>query len=69
MILKDFKENDTGLEYIGSNRQQMGDGGFIMQVKDSSGNIVAVTDDSWKCKVIHDAPLDTSCESSDNPQE
>ena len=29
VIIKDFKENDTGLEYIGSPRQQIGDGGFI----------------------------------------
>jgi len=69
VILKDFKENDTGLEYIGTNRQQMGDGGFIMQIKDSSGKLIAITDDSWKCSVIHNAPVDTSCESSNNPQE
>ena len=31
---KDFKENDTGLEYIGTDRQQMGDGGMIFQIKD-----------------------------------
>jgi len=69
VILKDYKENDTGLEYIGSNRQQMGDGGFVMQIKDSSWKLVAVTNDSWKCKVIHDAPIDKSCESSNNPQQ
>src|SRR5437868_12224916 len=28
-IVKDFKQNDSGLEYIGTDRQQMGDGGFI----------------------------------------
>lgn len=31
VILKDFKENDTGLEYIGAGNQQMGDGGFILK--------------------------------------
>lgn len=67
-ILKDFKENDTGLEYIGANNQQMGDGGFIMQLTDmSSGNVVAVTDADWACLVIHEAPLDKSCESESNP--
>lgn len=59
-IIKDFKENDTGLEYIGSSRQQMGDGGFIAQFTDTkTGEIIAVTDADWKCKVIHEAPLDT----------
>ncbi len=68
MVVKDFKENDTGLEYIGSRRQQMGDGGFIMQVKDAhSGDIVAVSGSQWRCKAIHIAPLNKSCEKSSNP--
>ena len=67
-ILKDFKENDTGLEYIGANNQQMGDGGFIMQLTDtSSGNVVAVTSADWACTVIHEAPLDKACESESSP--
>ena len=67
-ILKDFKENDTGLEYIGAGNQQMGDGGFIMQLTDlSTGEIVAVTDATWACTVIHEAPLDKSCENETNP--
>lgn len=32
LTAKDFIENDTGLEYIGSRRQQMGDGGLILQI-------------------------------------
>ena len=68
VILKDFKENDTGLEYIGENNQQMGDGGFIAQITDTeSGEIIAVTNSDWKCDVIHEAPLDTSCENEANP--
>lgn len=64
-VLKDFKENDSGLEYIGQNNQQMWDGGFIMQITDSdSGELVAVSDDAMKCVVIHTAPLNTSCEKS-----
>lgn len=35
LTAKDFKENDTGLEYIGSRKQQMGDGGVILQIKDT----------------------------------
>lgn len=67
-ILKDFIENDTGLEYIGTNRQQMGDGGFIMQLTDvGTGDVVAVSNSDWACTVIHEAPLDKSCENESNP--
>lgn len=67
LVAKDFKENDTGLEYIGTDRQQMGDGGVIMQIKDASGEVVAVTDDGWNCLVIHSAPIEKSCETEANP--
>ncbi len=67
LVAKDFKENDTGLEYIGTNRQQMGDGGVIVQIMDAAGTPVVVSDDSWQCHVIHTAPLDKSCESAANP--
>lgn len=67
LVAKDFKENDTGLEYIGSNRQQMGDGGVILQIVDATGETVAVSDNGWQCLVIHSAPLDKSCERSSNP--
>lgn len=67
-IIKDFKQNDTGLEYIGSTKQQMGDGGFIAQITDTStGKIVAVTSTAFKCKVIHKAPLNTACAKEANP--
>jgi hypothetical protein len=67
-ILKDFKENDTGLEYIGTNRQQMGDGGLIAQFTNAdTGALIAVTDSTWKCTVIHEAPLDKACERESNP--
>ena len=67
-IAKDFKENDTGLEYIGSNRQQMGDGGIIFQFWDPETNaVIAESNSEWMCTVIHDAPLDKSCENESNP--
>jgi hypothetical protein len=67
-IAKDFKENDSGLEYIGTNRQQMGDGGLIAQFMDAStGKLIAATDSNWACVVIHEAPLDKACEKSSNP--
>jgi len=67
LVAKDFKENDTGLEYIGSRRQQMGDGGVIVQIKDGSGDLVAVSDEAWQCFVTHTAPLDKSCENESDP--
>jgi len=67
LVAKDFKQNDTGLEYIGTRRQQMGDGGLILQVKDSSGVPVAVSNGEWQCLVIHSAPLDKSCERETYP--
>lgn len=67
LVAKDFKENDTGLEYIGTRRQQMGDGGVIVQIKDASGEIVAASDAAWQCLVIHTAPLDKACERASHP--
>ena len=67
LIAKDFKENNTGLEYIGSRKQQMGDGGVIAQIRDSNNNIVVVTDSDWRCLVVHNAPSDKRCEKEDNP--
>ena len=68
-VAKDFKENDTGLEYIGSGKQQMGDGGLIAQFTDTvTGGTIAVTDSSWRCLVIHAAPLNPSCEDESDPE-
>lgn len=65
---KDFKETDSGLEYIGEPNQQMGDGGIIAQVTDmSTGEVVAATDSSWKALVVHQAPLNTDCEHDADP--
>jgi hypothetical protein len=65
---KDFKETDSGIEYIGEGNQQMGDGGFILQVKDAAtGVAVAATYGRWSTLVIHRAPLDKECERSADP--
>lgn len=67
--IMDFKEDDSGFEYIGSRRQQMGDGGFIAEFRNENNQVVAVTDSDWVCKVIHQAPLNPSCGSSASPLE
>ena len=65
---KDFKENDTGLEYIGTDSQQMGDGGIIAQIIDTeTGDVVAATDGTWSAFVVHRAPTNKDCERSANP--
>ena len=65
---KDFKETDSGIEYIGKRNQQMGDGGLIAQITDvGTGKVVAVTNSSWKLKVIHRAPLNRECEKAPDP--
>lgn len=65
---KDFKETDSGIEYIGLNNQQMGDGGIIAQIINTdSGDVVAVTDATWQTLVVHRAPLNTDCERDDDP--
>lgn len=66
--VRDFKENDTGLEYIGTNRQQMGDGGMIAQFRDAATDkTIGVTDKTMRCLVVHRAPLDRACADEKNP--
>jgi len=65
---KDFKETDSGLEYIGERNQQMGDGGIIAQITDtSSGDIAAAANAAWFSIVVHRAPLIKDCEKDSNP--
>lgn len=82
MVTRDYIENDSGLEYIGSLFglmrlwdgftwfQQMGDGGFIAQIEETeNGRLVAVTSGDWRGLVIHKAPLNPECEKSSKPLE
>ena len=65
---KDFKETDSGIEYIGAGNQQMGDGGIIAQITDQqTGEVVAVTNADWQAFVTHAAPLNTDCEKAADP--
>ena len=68
VITKDFKETDSGLEYIGEPNQQMGDGGFVAQFTDTAtGAIIATTNGDWRGLVIQTAPLNVECEKSADP--
>lgn len=64
---KDFKETDSGIEYIGESKQQMGDGGLIAQITDDVSGAAVFSDANWSSLVIHRAPLNTECESSADP--
>lgn len=68
LVGKDFKENDSGLEYIGTDRQQMGDGGIIAQITDvTTGEVIAATDSTWAALVVHEAPLNPECVTASDP--
>lgn len=68
VVMKDYIENDSGLEYIGTSRQQMGDGGYIAQIyEEETGEVVAVSSSDWRCLTLHTAPLDKTCEDSPEP--
>ncbi len=65
---KDFKETDSGIEYIGEPNQQMGDGGLIAQVTDTaSGEVVAATNSGWSVLVVQRAPLNPACADDPDP--
>lgn len=64
----DFKETDSGIEYIGQPNQQMGDGGVIAQITDlTTGKVVAATDADWRSLVVQQAPLNKACADDPDP--
>jgi phosphatidylethanolamine-binding protein (PEBP) family uncharacterized protein len=68
VIAKDYTENSSGLEYIGQPKQQIGDAGIVLQIRDlTSGKIVSTTDKSWKTLLVNKAPLNAECVTSKNP--
>lgn len=65
---KDFKETDSGIEYIGLPNQQMGDGGLVAQITDdSTDKVIVATSSEWQALVIQRAPLNTGCEKDPDP--
>jgi hypothetical protein len=67
-VAKDYKANDTGLEYIGTPQQQRGDGGFVAQFTDvATGKVIAVTNEKAKVFLIHKAPLNPACAKEAKP--
>jgi phosphatidylethanolamine-binding protein (PEBP) family uncharacterized protein len=65
---RDYTENQSGLEYIGTPQQQIGDAGIIAQIHEkTSGKLVAATSSAWSSYVTNRAPLNADCVSSKQP--
>lgn len=64
--LRDYVQNETGLEYIGTDRQQMGDGGAIFQFT-SKRKLLAASSSSTKCFVVQSAPVSNDCAEETRP--
>jgi hypothetical protein len=68
LLGRDYTENQTGLEYIGTPQQQIGDAGIIAQIHEkTSGKLVAATSSAWSSYVTNRAPLNADCVSSKQP--
>ena len=68
MLLVDWEENlGSGTEANGGNDYHPGDGGLVAVFKDSSDEIIGITDSTWKAQTYYTAPIsDTSCLSTSN---
>ncbi len=54
----DWEENlGIGTESNNGNSYHIGDGGFVAVIKDATGNIVVVTDNSWKAQTYYTSPI------------
>ena len=67
-IAKDYVQSKSGLEYLNTPNQQIGDGGLIFQIRESASNkLVAASDGSWKYMTANTAPTNPECEKSTQP--
>jgi hypothetical protein len=59
----DWEENlGLGTEKNGSSSNYIGDGGFVTIIKNTSGSIVGITDNSWKAQTFYISPVsDLAC--------
>ena len=59
----DWEENlGLGTENQGSSSNYIGDGGFVMHIKNDSGTTVDITDNTWKAQTYYISPIsDLAC--------
>lgn len=59
----DWEENlGLGTEKQGSSSNYIGDGGFVMHIKNASGSTVGITDNTWKAQTYYISPIsDLAC--------
>ncbi|MCF8323878.1 MAG: hypothetical protein K9I84_02880 [Leadbetterella sp.] len=59
----DWEENlGLGTEKNGSSSNYIGDGGFVTLIKNASGGIVSITDNTWKAQTYYTSPIsDLAC--------
>lgn len=69
LVGKDYVENKSGLEYIGTPQQQIGDAGLIAEVIETkSKKLVTWTSSAWKVNVLNTAPTNPECVASLHPE-
>jgi len=59
----DWEENlGLGTEKQGSSSNYIGDGGFVMNIKNAAGTTVGITDNTWKAQTFYISPIsDLAC--------
>jgi hypothetical protein len=59
----DWEENlGLGTEVQGSSSYHIGDGGFVMTIRNAAGTIISTTDNTWKAQTYYIAPIsDLAC--------
>ena len=59
----DWEENlGLGTEKQGSSSNYIGDGGFVMLIKNASGSVIGITDNTWKAQTYYISPIsDLAC--------
>ena len=59
----DWEENlGIGTEVQGSTSFHIGDGGLVAIIKDASGNVSSITDNTWKAQTYYTSPIaDLAC--------
>lgn len=63
VMMVDWEENlGLGSENNRGKAYHPGDGGFVAQIRDASGDVVAISDENWRAQTFYTSPLnDRSC--------